>query len=149
MLSVAETLLAFVPLIRSVPIIFRLLRSLGAIGAAGSNDAQAIEALQRSAQQRKTDRQTRIERNGRYVLKASDAMQCVEDAVADGAILFSLGKAMINAVLGRQVDVVDILTDRIFDCIESKVLAQTGRRRKKSNKRWYGRPAVGHGAGRK
>lgn len=143
--ELVETALTFAPWLEDVPVLGRILR---VISPGGGNDIHAAEQLAAELQKRKTDRDQRIKRNARYVLKASDAMQCVEDNLQNGGALLALGKAILNTVRGNPGSAPDILGDRIFSCIESKVLKQTGIRKKKFVK-YYGRPARGHGKGRK
>lgn len=143
--EIVEVALTFVPSLEGIPVLGRILRILA---PGGGNDFKAIEELERQAQLRKTERKTRIDRNNRYVLKASDAMQCVETNLMNGGVLLAIGKGVINAVLGKPGgDGADLLTDRIFTCIESKVLKQTSKRVTRSGK-FYHRPSKGHGKGR-
>jgi hypothetical protein len=73
-------------------------------------------------------------------------MQCVEDNFRGGMLLL-FGKALLNTVAGRPDAFFDLLEDRIFTCIESKVLSQKSKRVVKL-KSYSARPAKGHGAGR-
>lgn len=140
-----ETALTFAPWLVDVPVLGRILL---AISPGGGNEFAAQEALQAQLRRLETDRRTRIDRNARYVIKASDAMQCVETHVMNGGLLLAIGRGIINTVAGKVGGTIpDVLCDRVFTCIESKVLKQTGRRVKKT-KKWYGRPARGHGRGR-
>jgi len=141
-----ETALVFVPGLLEVPILGRLLVALG-FGHGGS-DTKALEQLERIAQEKAQDRATRIKRNGRYLLRASDAMQCVETHLTGGSILLNLGKGIVNVVLGKPGTAIDELYDRIFTCIEEKVLRQDTPRVKGSPKGSYVRPRKGHGYGR-
>jgi hypothetical protein len=143
--TLVETALTFAPWLLEVPVLGRILRL---VAPNGGNESHAIEQLLRQANKRKTDRKTRIERNNRYVLKASDAMQCVEDNLMSGAVWFALGRFFLNNVAGvAGSDAGEILIDKIFACIESKVLKQTGKRTKKKNVTYFARPAKGHGHG--
>lgn len=121
-----ETAITFAPWLTDIPVLGRILL-LFAPG--GGNDLRAQEALQAAAKKNEQKRKTRIQKNARYVLKASDAMQCVEDNLNNGAILLAIGKGMLNVVAGRVGgNAVDLLEDKIFSCIESKVLAQDSKR---------------------
>jgi len=145
--EVVQVILRFLPSLRSLPVIGRILVLFA--GGDGGGEFQDLERAEALANKRKTERKTRIERNGRYVIKASDAMQCVEDNLNTGNMYLAIGKGVINAVGGLGYnDATEILNDRIFTCIESKVLKQTGKRVKKDVK-YFGRPAKGHGHGRK
>lgn len=141
-----ETALTFAPALEEIPVLGRIL-SIFAPG--GGNDLHALEALNAAAQRTKQDRATRIKKNARYVLKASEAMQCVENTLASGEFLLALGKALVNQVAGRTSGIAapDLLTAKIFDCIESKVLSQK-RPRVKQTVTYYARPSRGHGKGR-
>lgn len=142
---VAATL-SFVPELVNVPVLGRILL-LFAPG--GGDDLKAQEALEAAAQKTLEDRAQRIKRNARYVLKASEAMKCVEASLGNGGFLLSLGKALVNQVAGgvTGVSAPDLIMDRIFECIEKKVLPQTSKRTQEV-KHYYGRPAAGHGKGR-
>lgn len=141
-----RTVLIFAPWLTEVPVLGRILLS---IAPGGGNEFEALEEFERVLQEKATERATRIQRNARYVLKASDAMKCVEDNFATAGFLFALVKGILNTLIGRGAggSAVDLLEDRMFTCIESKVLKQTGRRQRKE-KTYYGRPARGHGHGR-
>lgn len=141
-----ETALTFAPWLVDIPVLGRIL-VLFAPG--GGNDLKALEALNAAAAKTKQDRATRIKRNERYVLKASDAMRCVENSLGNGAFLLSLGRALLNQVAGRSagVSAPDLIMSKIFDCIESKTLSQKSKRVKEERK-YYARPARGHGKGR-
>jgi len=140
-----ETALTFVPELLDVPIVGRLLLALG---FGHGNDTKALEELERQATKKKTDRKTRIEKNARYVIKASKAMQCVEDNLMSGQLLLSIGKGIVNVVLGKGTDAPDILIDKIWTCIEQNVLRQDTPRVKGTPRGKYVRPRKGHGHGR-
>jgi len=142
----AEIALTFAPWLENVPVLGRILVWLA---PGGGNDLKAQEELQAQIEKKKQDNQTRIARNGRYVLKASDAMKCVDQTVNSGGVLLALGKAILNTVRGVGVNAGDILTDRIFTCIEEKVLRQDTPRPKHTKEIRYPRPARGHGKGRR
>lgn len=145
--GLVEAVLSFAPGLVDIPVLGKIL-ILFAPG--GGDDLKAQEALEAAAKKTLKDRAERVQKNARYVLKASDAMKCVEDSLGNGGFLLALGKALVNQVAGRAagVSATDLITDRIFDCIESKVLRQDSPRKAKQAK-YYGRPAGGHGKGRK
>jgi hypothetical protein len=146
-IDIVETAVTFLPGLLEVPVLGRILIALG---FGHGNDTQAIEQLQELADKKKTDRKTRRERNNRYVLKASDAMQCVEDNLMDGQILFAFGKGILNALVrGGSQDAADIILDKIWTCIEENTLRQDTARVAKETKTKFHRPALGHGTGRK
>lgn len=132
---------------RSIPIIGRI---LVALGIAQGGNILTQEQLQKAAQDRDTDRKTRIKRNARYVVKASDALKCVEDhLIVSNGIATSLGKALAPLVGGKNIgSAPDILADEIMTCIENKVLSQKSKRAS-IVKKYSARPALGHGHGRK
>jgi hypothetical protein len=143
--ELAEVALTFIPGLVDVPILGRILLVLS---PGGGNDLKALEQLQKIADAKKTDRATRVAKNARYVLRASDAMKCVETNLMNGGVLLAIGKALINTVLGRPGSSgPDLLADRIFTCIEEHVLRQDTPRVKREGK-FYHRPSRGHGRGR-
>ncbi len=144
--KLVETVVTLAPGLLEVPVLGAILRT---IVPGGGSEFDIQEAIEREAQRRKTDRETRIKKNARYVLKASDAMQCVEDGTMNGALMLALGKGIVQWALGNgfQLTGPEIFVDRIFTCIESKVLKQTSKRKKRTDK-YYARPAKGHGHGR-
>ncbi len=144
--AAAETMITFAPWLVDIPVLGRILIALS---PHGGNDLQAMEELQKQADKKKTDRKTRIEKNARYVLKASEAMKCVESNLMNGAVLLALGKGLLDAVMGRAGGgAPDILADKIFTCIEEKVLRQDTPRVKHTGT-YFARPSKGHGHGRK
>jgi hypothetical protein len=142
--EVAGGALVIMPELANIPVIGRLL--VIAAGA-GITDTQAIEKLQEQANKKKTDRKTRRDRNNRYVLKASDAMQCVENNLMDGTLLLSVVKGLANVLLGRADAAPDIILDKIWTCIEEHVLRQDTPRVKHTGT-YFARPSKGHGHGR-
>lgn len=144
--ALVETAITFAPWLTEIPVLGRILTLFA---PDGGNELKALEVLEAAALKKKQDRATRIKKNARYVLKASDAMQCVESSLGNGAFLLALGRALLNTVAGRSTgaSAPDLLTDKIFSCIESKVLKQTSKR-VKVTETFYHRPAKGHGKGR-
>jgi hypothetical protein len=142
----AEIALTMAPWLVDVPVLGRILLLLN---PAGGNDLKAQEELEAQAQKKKQDNQTRIARNGRYVIKASEAMKCVDKTVNSGGVLLAFGKAILNTLRGVGSNAGDILTDRIFLCIEENVLRQDTPRPKHSKTIANPRPARGHGHGRR
>lgn len=132
------------PDLASIPVVGRILI---AIAAGHGSDTEAVEKLQAEANKLKTQRQTRITRNGRYVLKASDAMKCVETHLMSGGVLLAFGKGLVNILTGKSGAAPDLLFDQIATCIEEHVLRQDTPR-VISDKRRYHRPSRGHGKGR-
>jgi len=142
----AETLLVIAPWLADVPVLGRIISSLA---GGGGNELQALEKLQAQINKTKTDRDERIKRNGRYVLKAADAMQCVENNLQASSVLLATVKSLVGNIAGRPpTNAIEIVENRIFDCIESKVLKQTNVRKKKKEITYFARPAKGHGKGR-
>lgn len=143
-----ETAITILPELLDIPILGRILLTLA---PGGGNDTKALENLEKIAQQKKTERQTRRDRNERYVLKASDALDCCEKQIFSPAILFAMVKGLANAITGKPDTSADILYDQIATCIEEHVLRQdTPRTQPRAERRGpYARPARGHGKGRK
>jgi len=144
--AAVETAVVLVPSLLDVPIVGRILI---AIMHGRGGDTHALEELQKTADKKKTERKTRIERNARYVIKASKAMECVEKHIMSGGLLLSLGKGIASAVLGKADTAPDILLDEIYTCIEENVLRQDTPRVKRKNVEYFARPRRGHGHGRK
>ncbi len=144
----AETILTVAPWLADVPVIGRILLFFS---PGGGNDLKAQEQLEKEAQKKKQDNQTRTDRNARYVIKASEAMKCVDKTVNSGGVLLALGKAILNTIRGGTAapNAGDILTDRIFTCIEEHVLRQDTPRPKHKKTISNPRPARGHGKGRR
>lgn len=138
--------LSFAPGLVDIPVLGKIL-ILFAPG--GGDDLKAQEALEAAAKKTLQDRAQRVQKNARYVLKASEAMKCVEHSLGNGGFLLALGKALVNQVAGGAtgISAPDLIMDRIFECIEKKVLPQTSKRTQEV-KHYYGRPARGHGKGR-
>lgn len=145
--EIVEVALTFVPGLADVPVLGRILLALA---PGGGNESKALEDLQKQAESKKTERDTRIKRNARYVIKASDAMECVQKNIMNGGFLLSIGKGIINTVLGKggKLSAPDLMTDRIFTCIEEHVLRQDTPRVKGEPSGKYVRPRKGHGHGR-
>lgn len=146
LLQIVETALTFVPALLDVPVLGRILIALG-FGKIPS-DTRAMEELERNANKKKSERATRRERNNRYVIKASDAMQCVEDNIMSPQFALAFVKGVANMLIGREALPGDILVDKIWTCIEENVLRQDTPRVKKETATKFHRPAVGHGTGR-
>jgi hypothetical protein len=142
--DVAETALVMMPELANVPILGRI---IVAIAGGHISDGEAIEQLQELAEKKKTERKTRKEQNARYVLKASDAMECVEKGLMDGTFLLAIGRGIANAILGRPGFAPDLILEQIWQCIEEHVLRQDTPRVKK-DVIYSARPARGHGKGR-
>lgn len=140
-----ETALTFAPWLEDIPVLGRILRLFAPLGG---NDVRAMDALESQIQKSKAQHEDTIKKNARYVIKASDAMKCVDSTLGNSGVLLAIGKAIVNAVAGRgAVTGPDILEDKIFACIESKVLKQTSKR-VKTEAKYYARPSKGHGHGR-
>lgn len=143
--EVAGAILVVAPWASDIPVLGHILTILH---PGGGSDLQALEQLQKISDARKTEVATRIARNGRYVLKASDAMQCVHDSLENAGFLLALIKGVFNVIVGRPTRAgPNILADKIYECIERKVLKQSNPR-VRSERVFYHRPARGHGRGR-
>ena len=143
--TLVETALTFSPWLTDIPVLGRILTNFA---PGGGNDLKALEQLQAAQIKKKSEVEARIKKNARYVLKASEAMKCVDSSLGNGAILLALGKAILNTVAGRPGGTApDLLESKIFACIESKVLSQKSKRVKREGS-FYHRPSKGHGEGR-
>lgn len=143
--ALAEAALIVAPELLNVPLLGRIISVLA--GRSGG-EAKALESLQQTIEKKKTERKTRIERNARYVLKASDAMTCVEQHLLTPQIALTIGKGLIAALEGKDSSAFDLLANDIFTCIEEHVLRQDTPRVIREA-RVYHRPSRGHGKGRK
>jgi hypothetical protein len=143
--EIAEAIVLLAPEATNIPILGKILLSLS--GKSGG-DTAALEELQKQMEQKKTDRKTRIQKNARYVLKASDAMQCVETHIMESSFALKFAQGILNALTGKGGSALDLLTDEIFLCIEEKVLRQDTPRVIGDHKSKYVRPRKGHGHGR-
>lgn len=143
--AIAEAAIIVAPELVNIPILGRIISILA--GHSGGQ-AKALEQLQQTLEKKKTDRQTRIARNARYVLKASDAMTCVEKHLLTPQVVLTLGKGLISALEGNDSSAFDLLANDIFTCIEEHVLRQDTPRVIREV-RTYHRPSRGHGKGRK
>jgi len=100
----------------------------------------------RNGLKKKTKRE---KKDNQQVVKVSDAIDCVENALRDPKLLLKTGKEIINAVTGADVrTIINIATDVIAQCIREHALRQDTPR-KIVEKRFYHRPARGHGKGRR
>lgn len=144
-----EELPELITLLRSVPILGRILIALGIGESLGD---KTFDLPVGSSKDRQTKRKTRIKNNARYVLKASDAMQCVEDHLLtrDGYAISFLKNLLRGITPGAKPGALgpgEAVTEEIFACIEKKVLSQKSER-KSITKFYSARPAKGHGKGR-
>lgn len=146
--ELVDAALVIEPALVDVPVLGKLLIFLQQ-GSGG--ETKALEKLEEIAKKKQTERKTRKQRNERYVLKASDAMDCVEKHLMSGGLLLSLGRGIVNALSGSGAgSAPDLLLDQIWTCIEEKVLRQdTPRVLVEVSGKEYHRPAKGHGHGRK
>jgi len=141
-----ETALTFVPALTRVPVLGRIILFL--FPGAGGQEQNQVQRLQDMVKRQEEERKTRRERNNRYVLKASDAMECVEKNIMNGAILLAFGKGIASALFGGgETSAADVLLDKIWSCIESKTLRQDTPRIRREG-RFPHRPSRGHGRGR-
>lgn len=142
-----EAAILLFPELVDIPIAGRILI---AIAGKHPGEPNPVEELQKVADKKKTDRKTRIEHNARYVIKASEAMKCVEENLMNGQVLTSFLKGLVNAILGRTSggSAPDILVEKIFTCIEEHVLRQDTPRVIGDHSSKYVRPRKGHGHGR-
>lgn len=147
-IKTVETALEFVPTLLEVPVLGRI---LVALGFGHPQDAtKALEELQKAADAEKKTRQKERDRHARYVLKASDALKCLEDNMMDGQILLDIGKGIVNTVLGKgaTAGTPDLIYRRIADCIIEHELRQDTPRVIGQPTSKYVRPRKGHGHGR-
>jgi hypothetical protein len=144
--EIAATAIELFPQLLRIPLIGRL---LSAFRQNPYNEHQAIEALQ-GASDRNRETRTRLKReNNKHVIKVSDAMQCVEDQLADGRLAWTLFRSLGRTLIGLEgADAAEATMTAIFDCFVRKKLTQS-RPRTSTRTTTHGRPARGHGKGRR
>jgi hypothetical protein len=137
--AIVRTVVDLAPALKEVPILRGLIVPLMKVPG---NDTQELENYLSAVDKRKKQRQKTRTKNARYVIKISDAMQCVEDTVMSGQIAIQFGKALVTNITGKTsgVSAGDGLYDQILQCMLKKRLQQ-------KNKRSWGRYAKTRGPG--
>jgi hypothetical protein len=123
-----------VPALKNVQLIRGLLIPLSRSGT--MNETKALEEL-KSARDKNQEQRTKLKKKyNKRVIKVSEAMKCVEDAIGDGKIAIAVGKAIISTITssltGNSSSAVDILFDKIAGCMIDKALQQRNKRRRGS-----------------
>lgn len=109
------------PVLLELPVVGRL---LAPFFQTPGTETKAVENLQKAADRQKDTRQKRKDDNNKYVIKVKDAMQCVEDHLGDGKLLWTLVKSLAHTVIGRTQIGPDVIMDEIFLCLEENALRQ-------------------------
>jgi hypothetical protein len=82
------------------------------------------------------------------VIKVSEAIKCVEEAMKDGKLLIAVIKGLVNALISKNFEGAPrILLDTIVTCIREHALRQDTPRVFSKTFRYH-RPSKGHGHGR-
>jgi hypothetical protein len=142
--AIIRTLVTLAPALRNVPLLGRLIVALQ--GVKPISETKVLEELQAAKDKLRKERKKLADDNNKYVIKVSEAMQCVEKNV-DGALLSKIGKAVIDVLTGNPQDLGTEIMDPINKCmLENRLRQDTPRNVKRDTT--HGRPARGHG-GRK
>jgi len=143
--EIAATVVEVFPQLLRIPLLGRL---LSAFRQSPYKDSQAIENLQKASDKAKQTRVRLKHENNHRVIKVSDAMQCVEDQLADGRLAWTLFKSLGATIIGLEgSDAAEATMQSIFECFVRKRLSQS-RPRETTRRTTHGRPALGHGRGR-
>ena len=142
--EIAATVIEVFPQLLEIPLLGRI---LSAFRQVPFNDARQIEALQSSADKNKATRTKLKRENNKHVIKVNDAMQCVEDQLADGRLAWTLFKSFGSVLAGNASDAADVTMQQIFDCMKRKTLSQRSTRVHEPTKTGYTRSPSGHGRG--
>ncbi len=137
----------FAPFLLDIPILGRILSPFR-FSRHPANEAKVIEQLQASQDKDKETRKKTKQRNARYVIKVSEAMECVEKHYGNGAALWEFVKAIGRAIAGSDTAGTDVLMNEVFKCLEENRLRQDTPRVKGEPSGKYVRPRKGHGHGR-
>ncbi len=140
-----EAALIVAPELVNIPVLGKLL--LGLSGGNPMNEAQAVEQVQKQADDAKKTRQKVQDRLGHRVIKVSDALKCVDATLTDGKLLLTLAKALVKNIAGTPTDIGQLQYDPIQNCMIQKMLSQSGKKDLRGWKQPYHRPARGRGKG--
>jgi len=143
--EIVRSAVALAPVLLELPVVGRFLATFQ---PTPESETKAVEEIQKKADQEKKTRQKKRDENNKYVIKVSDAMDCVEDNLGEGGILWEFAKSIAHIVTGGDSRTgPDVILDNIYNCLEENRLRQDTPR-VTSTKRGPHRPARGHGAGR-
>jgi hypothetical protein len=138
----AEAALIIAPELAEIPVLGRLL----VIAARRSGgEIEAMEKLQAQAKELERQTRDRIQRNAKRVIKASDAMRCVQDNLSAGRGAINFAKNVVKVIRGLPAE--PLVENEIFACIEAKLLGQKSKRTRVTRTAYH-RPSRGHGHGR-
>jgi hypothetical protein len=142
-LKLAKTVL---PTIGKVPVLGRIVSLL----QVPDNEAEYLEVLKRESDKAKRTRKRKRDENNRYVIKVSDALQCVEDNFYDPKTAWTFVKGLLSGLAeGKGKTGFSALGDAVSECIIENALRQDTPRVKVDRKNWPHRPSKGHGYGKR
>jgi hypothetical protein len=142
--AIVRTLITVAPALKNVPLLGKIIVALQ--GVKPINETKVLEELQAAKDKLRKQRKKLADDNNKYVIKVSEAMQCVEKNV-DGALLAKIGRAVIDVLTGNPQDLGTEIIDPINRCmLENRLRQDTPRKGHREST--HARPAVGHG-GRK
>jgi hypothetical protein len=142
--ALVRTLITLAPALANVPILGRVIIALSAVKPI--NEKKVLEELQAAKDKLRKQRKKLADDNNKYVIKVSDAMQCVEKNI-DGALLRKIGSSIIDVLTGSPKDLGTEIIDPINKCMLEERLRQDTPRKGHRDSR-IARPAKGHGHGR-
>lgn len=126
--EIVKVITTLFPALRTLPVLGRI---IPLFNAGDMNEHQALEQMQRSADNSKARRTQTKQKEGKHVIKVSDALQCVEDSCFDSTIALALLKNLCRNILGvGDKWANEIIYDRIAACMLNKALQQNNRRKK-------------------
>lgn len=112
-----------------------------------SNEEELAQELNRKI---KRD-QKEDSRDNQHVIKVADAIECIENGFNSTTLIYEFAKTALRSLLeGRQSEAAgQNLFDQMAKCIRENALRSDTLRRKHKPATKYGRPAKGHGHGRR
>jgi len=143
--QIIRTAADLVPALRSIPALGRTVIFLNRIPR---DDTKALEELRRAGDKKKKEREKEARDNGRYVLKVSEAIKCVDAHAYDPRIILDFVRAVGSTLIGGTTSGFDPMRNRIVQCLKEKALRQDTPRVFRDEP-GYQRPRKGHGHGRK
>lgn len=155
-------LIFLIGLVKEIPDVVKLLRSvapsLGKVPLLGKiisfidvpqDDTQWVEEMRKASEQGKRTRRRQRDENNRYVVKVSDALDCVEKHLYDPKTAWNFIKGVVSGLAeGKGASGFSKIGDAVSECIIAASLRQDTPRTKVTRKDWPHRPSVGHGYGR-
>jgi hypothetical protein len=121
--KIATTL---IPGLKTLPVLGKIIP----LFQAGEMNTIQAEAQYQADKERSSERRTRLKQeNNKHVIKISDAMECVENAL-DAKLAIAFLKGTIQVILGGTGNSFDTIFDPIASCMQEKALQQKNLRSK-------------------